>query len=193
MGVAWRHVKLFRKQEIPLGARRDCWEKGSGGEGQDVIASGMGVGASGPEGVEAMAEQEGVEVEDGGGARFGPKHAGLFETGAHDGLAAALDDPAADEPAVLAVGAVLHAGLMPLEEAQMFLDGVWNSRGEGPKSLGLSDDRGDAVAEQQPFPPGDLGLEVRNTQGFGQLLKSLAGMVKSRMVVLEPGVRGGVE
>ncbi|MCW5557325.1 MAG: hypothetical protein KIT22_05770 [Verrucomicrobiae bacterium] len=59
-------------------------------------------------------------MKDGSGARFRPKHAGLFEALADGFAAPRLDHATADEPSVLAVGCVPYALLMALEEAQVF-------------------------------------------------------------------------
>ena len=92
----------------------------SGGEGKGVIGGGKGIGAVGPEVVEAVTEEEGAEVEDRGGAWFGPEHAGLLESGADDGLTARFNDAASDEPPLSAVSAVVHSSLVALKESQVF-------------------------------------------------------------------------
>ena len=51
----------------------------------------------------------------------GPKHAGLFEALADDGLAPCFDDARADEPAPFLEGAILHAVAVGFQIGQLLI------------------------------------------------------------------------
>src|SRR5271165_6189650 len=65
--------------------------------------------------LEAAIEVATSQGDDRVGAANGPEHAGLFQAGANDGLAASLDHTGADEEVLLAELGVAHPLCVPFE------------------------------------------------------------------------------
>lgn len=75
-----------------------------------------------PDLVPATAGLLAAEADDGGGAAYGPAHAGQLEALRHDRAAAGLDRPRADEQAERAEAGVAHPRAVGLEVAERLLD-----------------------------------------------------------------------
>src|ERR1017187_2737130 len=92
----------------------------SGGQRQGVIASRVGIEPGLPELVKAATRMDTAQGQDIFGSGLTPKHARVLATGTDDGLTAGFHDACANEAALRAEGAILHAGSIVDEIAQFF-------------------------------------------------------------------------
>src|SRR6266478_1919300 len=126
---------------------------------QAVITGSVGVEPLFPELLQATAGMDTAQSQDVFRSRFAPEHAGLLAAGANDRLASGLDDARADEEALAAEGAILHA-FHVVEEVTQFLFHRIGLRLAGAFFASLGNELLHLVLEQLPGPAAQSALVV---------------------------------